>query len=136
MVVKAPVPYFEQIHILFISDFSLLLRYKEKKLNDVSNSLKQLLIPFFRELFNIVLVFLVGCLFVSTFAIFSAFIDKTPALHQVFLHKPRTTGVNISRVFFGSDEYLCPLTVPSLVAANYFLTVADFHPLSRRQENN
>ena len=41
--------------------------------------------------------------------IFPAFIDQTRALHHVFLLKVCTTGVRISRIFFESDEYLCPL---------------------------
>ena len=44
--------------------------------------------------------------------IFPAFIDQTRALHQVFLLIVCATGVKISRIFFESDEYLCPLTAP------------------------
>ena len=43
--------------------------------------------------------------------IFPAFIDQTHALHQVFLLTVCTMGVKILRIFFESDEYLCPLTV-------------------------
>ena len=45
------------------------------------------------------------CLFLFLL-IFSAFIDQTRALHQVFLLIVCTTGVKISRIFFESDEYL------------------------------
>ena len=50
------------------------------------------------------------CLFLFLL-IFPAFIDQTRALHQVFPLTVCTTGVKISRIFFESDEYLCPLTV-------------------------
>ena len=50
------------------------------------------------------------CLFLFLL-IFPAFIDQTCALHHIFLLTVCTTGVKISRVFFESDEYLCPLTV-------------------------
>ena len=42
--------------------------------------------------------------------IFPAFIDQTRVLHQVFLLTVCTTKVKISRIFFESDEYLCPST--------------------------
>ena len=50
------------------------------------------------------------CLFLFLLS-FPAFFDQTRALPQVFLLTVYTTGVKISRIFFESDEYLCPLTV-------------------------
>ena len=59
------------------------------------------------------------CLFLFLL-IFPAFIDQTRALHPVFLLTVCTTGVNISRNFFESDEYLCPLTVCVVLEITYF----------------
>ena len=72
---------------------------------------KQLLFIFFRELCNFFRA--LGQMFVCFY--FCWFvppsIDQTHSLHQVFLLIVCTTGVKIPRIFFESDEYLCPLIV-------------------------